>query len=238
MLKRQIYKTDGPGEVYHIDGNDKLKRWGFAIHGCVDGFNLKIMWFVVATSNNDPLHKHGFCPKLLRMDRGNENIYCEDLQVFLTGNDDSYLYAASTRNQRIEAFWSGLKRFKTEWWIQLFSGMVKDSVYKPQSNIHQEALLFCFRPVLQCELNEFMRTWNARNVRQSAEAPGRKPYILFYLPSLIAYTNQGIKVKQIDISIGQDTVGFGYHPVFKDEDLHELFLCYVGIHQLVLPNRC
>ena len=115
VIKRRIYKTDGPGEVYHIDGNDKLKRWGFAIHGCVDGFSLKIMWFVVATSNNDPLHKHGFCPKLLRMDPGNENVYCEDLEVFLTGNDDSYLYAASTRNQRIEEFWSGLKIFKTEW---------------------------------------------------------------------------------------------------------------------------
>ena len=120
--------------------------------------------------------------------------------------------------------------------IQLFSGMVKDGVYKPQSNIHQEALLFCFRPVLQCELNELMRTWNARNVGQSAEAPDGKSDILFNSPSLIGYTNQGIKVKQIDISIAQDTVGFGYHPVFKDEDLHELLLCYVGIHQLVLPK--
>ena len=55
LVKRRIYLTEGPGDVFHIDGNDKLKRWGFAIHGCVDGFSRKIMWLVVATNNNDPL---------------------------------------------------------------------------------------------------------------------------------------------------------------------------------------
>ena len=40
--KRRVYKTNGPGHVFHIDGNDKLKRWGFAIHGCMDGFSRKL----------------------------------------------------------------------------------------------------------------------------------------------------------------------------------------------------
>ena len=87
------------------------------------------------------------------MDRGTENVYCKELQVFFTGNEDSYLYAASTRNQRIESFWARLKKFKTLWWIRLFSIMVKDGLFKPDSVLHQEALLFSFLPVIQCELN-------------------------------------------------------------------------------------
>ena len=181
--------TEGPGDVFHIDGNDKLKRWGFAIHGCVDGFSRKIMWLVVATTNNDPLvvanhfltciKKHGIVPKNLRMDKGNENIYCQDMQVFFTGNDSSYLYTASTRNQRIEAFWARLKKFRTSWWMDFFQTMLKTGLFKPSLEMHQELLLFCFMPVIQAELNDFVRVWNLRNVRQSAAGPGGKPDILF-----------------------------------------------------------
>ena len=40
-INRRNYYTDGPGDVYHIDGNDKLKKWGFAIQGGIDGFSQK-----------------------------------------------------------------------------------------------------------------------------------------------------------------------------------------------------
>ena len=55
LITRRIYETSGPGDVYRIDGNDKLKWWVFAIHGCIDGFSRKILWLHVSTSNNDPL---------------------------------------------------------------------------------------------------------------------------------------------------------------------------------------
>ena len=55
VMKRRVYWSQGPGDVYHIDGNDKLKPWGFCIHGCVDGFSRKFLWLVVSSSNNDPL---------------------------------------------------------------------------------------------------------------------------------------------------------------------------------------
>ena len=34
-IKRRTY-TNRPFDVLHIDGNDKLKRFSFAIHGCND----------------------------------------------------------------------------------------------------------------------------------------------------------------------------------------------------------
>ena len=30
VKRHWIYETDGSGDVFHMDGNDKLKRWGFA----------------------------------------------------------------------------------------------------------------------------------------------------------------------------------------------------------------
>ena len=52
-IRRRIYESKGPMDILHIDGNDKLKRLGFAIHGCIDGFSRKLLWLEVSTTNND-----------------------------------------------------------------------------------------------------------------------------------------------------------------------------------------
>ena len=38
-LKRRDYASQGPNFCWHIDGYDKLKPFGFAIHGDIDGFS-------------------------------------------------------------------------------------------------------------------------------------------------------------------------------------------------------
>ena len=124
-IKRRTYETNGPFEVFHIDENDKIKRFGFAIHGCIDGYSGKFIWLFVSTTNNDLLVVANFylkaiitlgrAPNTLRMDLGTENVYCEKLQVFFTKNSNSFLYAASTRNERIEAFWSRITKFNLSW---------------------------------------------------------------------------------------------------------------------------
>ena len=82
------------------------------------------------------------------MDRENENIYCKDLQVFFTGNPESFIYGSSIQDQGIESFWARLKKIKTSWWIEYFQEMVKSGLYKENVEMHQEALIFCFLPVL------------------------------------------------------------------------------------------
>ena len=230
LIKRRVYITDGPGDIYHIDGNDKLKRWGFAIHGAVDGFSRKVMWLVVSTTNNDPLvignlflscvKRHRVAPITLRMDCGNENIYCEDLQVFFTGSERSYMYAKSTRNQRIESFWARLKKFKTSWWIDFFQHMTKSGLYHPDVMAHQELLLFCFLPVIQLELNDFFTTWNSRNVRKSASGPGGKPDMLFQFPTTTGHGHQGKVVSQRDIEIAEEILKIDEPPRYKNRDFH------------------
>lgn len=53
-LLRLQYAATGPNFVWHIDGYDKLKPFGFAIHGAIDGFSGRIMWLEVGPSNNSP----------------------------------------------------------------------------------------------------------------------------------------------------------------------------------------
>lgn len=36
-LQRRVYVSQGPNFVIHIDGYDKLKPYGFPIHGAIDG---------------------------------------------------------------------------------------------------------------------------------------------------------------------------------------------------------
>jgi transposase InsO family protein len=53
-LHRRIFAVEGPNQVWSLDGHDKLKHWGFPIHGCNDGFSRYLLWIRVGTSNNDP----------------------------------------------------------------------------------------------------------------------------------------------------------------------------------------
>ena len=53
-LLRHRYICPGPNDVWHIDGYDKLKPFGFAIHGAIDGFSRRILWLEVGRSNNNP----------------------------------------------------------------------------------------------------------------------------------------------------------------------------------------
>ena len=54
-IKRRTYETNGPFDVFHIDGNDKLKRFGVVIRESIDGFSRKLIWLFVSTTNNDLL---------------------------------------------------------------------------------------------------------------------------------------------------------------------------------------
>ena len=49
-LKRPKYYAKGPNYVWHIDGYDKLKPYGFYVHGAIDGFSRRIMWIEVGHS--------------------------------------------------------------------------------------------------------------------------------------------------------------------------------------------
>ena len=97
-LHRRDYVSPGPNFVWHIDGYDKLKPFGFAIHGAIDGFSRRILWLHVGPTNNHPqvtalnfvrtviqLEK---APCIVRADRGTENVHIERIQKFIRHDGD------------------------------------------------------------------------------------------------------------------------------------------------------
>ena len=53
-LHRRRYVADGPNCAWNLDGRDKLKPFGFSIHGCIDGFSRNLILLEVASSNKKP----------------------------------------------------------------------------------------------------------------------------------------------------------------------------------------
>ena len=46
-LQRRKYRSKGPDYIWHIDGYDKLKPFGFCIHDAIDGHSRRILWLRV-----------------------------------------------------------------------------------------------------------------------------------------------------------------------------------------------
>ena len=132
-LQRRTYRNRGPNDVWHCDGYDELKPFGFPIHASIDGWSRKILWLYVTRSNNLPqniaayyleaVRDLGGCPMKLVTDLGTENGIMASLQSFFRDDIHSHRYVPSPRNQRIEAWWSYFRRSRITWWINFFKDL-------------------------------------------------------------------------------------------------------------------
>ena len=138
-----------------------------------------------------------------------------------SSQEEKVVYAASTGNQGIEAYWSRLKKFHLCWWIDFFSKMVYNGMFRLNLENYQECLLFCFLPIIQKELSEFTKSWNLRFVRQSLIVPAGKFDLLFEVPSLIGYPKKGAAVQESDIGIATDIMGINHYPVYKNKEMNQ-----------------
>ena len=101
-LKRTVYTNPGPDYCWHIDGYDKIKPNGFAIHGCIDGYSHKVR--LDRTNNNpvvigryypDAVKDYGGCPMKVTTDCGTENGLVAATQSCFIGNDLAHIYGTS-----------------------------------------------------------------------------------------------------------------------------------------------
>ncbi|KAL3992579.1 gamma-butyrobetaine dioxygenase [Sarotherodon galilaeus] len=177
---RRTYHSLGPNYMWHADGYDKLKPFGLAISGCIDGFSRKVLWLECGPTNNNPVviayyylscvGSLGVVPMRLRTDCGTENGIMAAVQCALRHHHDdhfsgesSHMFGSSTNNQRIESWWS---------------------IYRKGSHEHQCLLRFCFTDIVQKDLDECVKLWNTHRIRPSrtASCPGGVPNELYYLP--------------------------------------------------------
>lgn len=203
-LRRRQYFAKGPDFLYHIDGWDKLKRFGLCVHGCIDGFSRRIMWLEAGPSNNNPyvicsyfadcVTRLNGLPCLIRTDHGTENGNVELMQRLLRADhtDDrarinsTFLYGRSTSNQRIEAWWSKFPALGMTTWIDHFRRLEEIGIIDTASTRDIECIKFCFLPILRNELNMIKLQWNTHYIRLSRHQrsiPG-KPDVLYHLPEM------------------------------------------------------
>ena len=206
-LKRRNYESPGPNHCWHIDGYDKIKPFGFAIHSAIDGYSRRIMWLILDRTNNDPavtarffdcIEQTGGCPTLVRTDCGTENGVMAGIQCFLRSDGDdqfagekAHLYGSSTSNQRIECWWSYLRRSRFTWWINFFKDLKDQGTFIHGSTLHEEGLWFCFAELIQRDLDFISVHWNTHYIRQSRhDTVAGKPDDLYFLPEKFNVADQ------------------------------------------------
>lgn len=209
-LKRRIYRNPGPNYAWHVDGYDKLKMWGFHIHGCIDGYSRKILWLSVLRSNKlpdgpaslylDTVANMGGCPVEVITDLGTENGLLAGMQSFFRDNADAHRYVTSQRNQRIECWWSFFSKHQSKWWRNFFRDLETKGILDTSSELSMECLWFCFSDLLQNELDTIKNHWNTHYIRRSRhDTVSGRPDSLYFLPHLHNAVNNMNSVPQRDI---------------------------------------
>src|SRR5207248_2888498 len=112
----------GPNRIWSVDSHDKLKEYGFEIYGAIDAYSQFILDVAVSICNATEVAIMWFylnlvtlfgVPEALRSDKGKEtNLMAECQLRFQYYNNPNllfrkaYLFGKSTRNIRIESWWS------------------------------------------------------------------------------------------------------------------------------------
>ncbi|XP_031358157.1 uncharacterized protein LOC116181857 [Photinus pyralis] len=235
-LRRRDYFNKGPNYLWHMDGYDKLKPYGIAISGCIDGFSRYIIWLQASYTNNNPriisgyyisaVESCGGCPRSVRSDLGTENRHVEQMQIFLRNNlesDDSlppFIYGSSTHNQRIEAWWGILRKHNAQFWMDIFEDLKNEGKFS--GTILDKALVqYCFLHLVQGQLDQVVQEWNSHKISsRNRRSPVGKPIIMYYTPEM--YYARDYIVKSPEDAILSCREESLFPLVHCDQDVYEL----------------
>ena len=184
-LRQRKYFSAGPNYSWHTDGHDKLKPFGFSLHGCIDGFLRRLTWVEVSSSNKKPEIIGKF---YLDVDDGTEHAIIQPIHILLpdsvgdNNSVNSFSVIPSTHNQWIEAYWSKLRQDRIGWWQDFFRDMVDLELFNPASHALVDCLKFCFIGVLRKELKEMADEWNEHITSKSSNGgPSGRPDTMYFL---------------------------------------------------------
>ncbi|CAB4016136.1 Hypothetical predicted protein [Paramuricea clavata] len=225
-FKRREYHNPGPNYAWHMDGYDKLKPWGFPIHGAIDGFSRKILWLNVTRSNNSPdniakfylktVEEHKGCPVEMVTDLGTENGLVAATQCYFRDNHDAHRYVPSPRNQRIEAWWSFFSRNRSTWWRNFFSDLESREEIDLSYDLSKECMWYCFHDLLQKDIDTVKEHWNTHRIRRSRynTVPGR-PDSLFYFPESHGGVSNLLK------EVPEQEINYAYEEIVQMNQVNE-----------------
>jgi hypothetical protein len=240
-LRRRSYRVPGPNYIWHVDGWDKLKQYGFPVHGCIDGYSRRIIWLQVASTNNDPyvicryfadtVGEMKAVPKIVRADRGTENVHIETMQTFLRSahhdnralQNTTFMYGRSTANQRIECWWSKFGQQGMSFWISHFQEMSEIGIIDLSDELHIECCRFCYMPLFSAELQDIMMMWNTHYIRKSRNehVPHGRPDVIYYMPEQFGGIDYQYRVDDTEVAAISEILTVP--PPMCQEEYSELF---------------
>ena len=154
----------------HIDGNHKLIRWGFVIHGSIDGFSRKIMYLrsyankasSVLNVFQNSIHKFGF-PSRVGADQSVENVEVARFMLThpLRGPDrKSFIAGKSCHNQRIEPLWRDAFCYSLSKFYCAFCYLEDIGLLDITNEVHIFVLRLVFLPRINADLDLFCSAWD------------------------------------------------------------------------------
>lgn len=170
------YKVKGPNALWHVDGNHKLKEWGFYIHGCIDGGTSFVHYLRLSDRNTSAValqpyveacEKYQGCSRV-RLDAGSENVDIARYQLLVRGEGrGSVLIGPSVHNQRIERLWRDVREGVLDRFRGLFSTMRNELfIWDDCSTLDRHCLFWVFKGVIQSSLDVFQDTWNNHHIHR------------------------------------------------------------------------
>ncbi|XP_032440596.1 uncharacterized protein LOC116733835 [Xiphophorus hellerii] len=169
-VSRRVYHVPYPNSLWHIDGNMRLIRWGFVVHGGIDGCSRLITYLNCSTDNRASTVLFHFLkatglyglPSRVRSDHGGENVQVALVMNLLQGIERrSHLTGESIHNQRIERLWRDVFLHV----LEPFYNLEDSALLDPSNDVHKLSLHIVFLPEIQSRLEQFRKAWNHHSLR-------------------------------------------------------------------------
>ena len=118
-----------------MDGNHKLIRWKFVIHGGIDGFSRLIVFLYCSPNNKAATLLNLFCEATqsfcvllrLRTDHGTENVLITRYMLETHGSGvQPVITGKSVHNQRIERLWVDVFIYVSQMFRNIFYFLESD----------------------------------------------------------------------------------------------------------------
>lgn len=157
-----------------MDGNHKLIRWRFVIHGMIDGFSRMVLHLHVAENNKaetvlsmflQSVDRYGL-PSKVRSDMGGENMLVAQYMINHEQRGPGCMITGrSVHNQRIERLWRDVFSDCTGCFYALFYALEESGVLDHNNESDLYALHIVYLDDIEQQLNQFKEGWNRHRMR-------------------------------------------------------------------------
>ena len=194
LIYCRCYQVRAPNSLWHVDGNYKLIRWRFVVHGAIDGYSRLVTFLHCSTNNQAATVFQHFtsaigrfgCPSRVRTDMGLENVEIARYMLYRRGiGRGSIITGSSVHNQRIERLWRDVFRCVSYQFRNIFFYMEESNILDPLAEVHLFCLHYVYLPRINRALTEFVEQWNQHPV---STEENRSPYQL-WVSGMLASAN-------------------------------------------------